>query len=548
VIGALVAAGAAGVATIGRGQTSTATAKTTIPLQAVPVVTRDLATYTSASGTLGYGAAVTILEGGATGSSSSASSASSSPAATGSTGSTGSNGATVGGAAPSASSSGSTAATSSSAATTGTTSSNTVTRLVAEGATVDRGGELYAIDNQPRVLFFGTTPAWRDLSALSTPAVDVFELEQNLVALGYDPDGAITIDETFDDATTLAVQRWQKDHGYDQTGVVSFGQVVFLDGSVRVGTHHAEVGTIARSGAAVTEVTVLSTVATAFAPAGGMVEAVRAAGTAVVAGTPLFSVDAHPIAALVGSTPIARTLELGVADGEDVRVLEQNLVAMGDDPQKAIVVNTTFDAATADAVNRFKAKLGTEQDGVLPLGAVVVLPEGLSIGTHRVESGAAVRRNAPVLDVVVSHRQVTTTIAVTDRGSMKPGDEVQLVFPDQSTKVGRVSSIGSVASKDARNANATPTVPVVITMPESDIDPNLVSTPVTVNIVKDKAAGVLAVPTGALVALKEGGFAVQVADAAGSHLVGVKPGLYADSYVQISGDGISADTKVMVPA
>ncbi len=355
----------------------------------------------------------------------------------------------------------------------GTTSSNTVTQLAAEGTTLNRGDQLYAVDNQPRVLFYGSTPEWRDLSQASPAGVDILQLNENLVALGYDPDHQIVVNDTFGDGTTAAVVRWQGDHGYEQNGIVKLGQMIYVAGPSRVGTHHAEPGSIARSGSAIVELTVIDTVQTVFAPAAGTLGDLPTAATPVTAGLVLFTID-----------------------------------------------GTATTAAFA----------GGETS--VPL----------------VAAGTAVVAGTPIINIVTSHRQVTTNVSVTDRAGLKVGDAVQVVFPDTSTKPGHISAIGSVASKDAKNVNATPTVPVTVTMDGNDFDPNLVSTPVTVEFVKQQSTGILAVPTGALISLKEGGFAVQVADGTTTKLVAVKPGLYADGWVEVSGNGIAEGTKVMVPS
>ena len=52
----------------------------------------------------------------------------------------------------------------------------------------------------------------------------------------------------------------------------------------------------------------------------------------------------------------------------------------------------------------------------------------------------------------------------------------------------------------------------------------------------------LAVPVTALIATKDGGYAVDT----GSHLVPVTPGLFAGGYVEVS--GVRAGTKVTVPS
>jgi hypothetical protein len=73
------------------------------------------------------------------------------------------------------------------------------------------------------------------------------------------------------------------------------------------------------------------------------------------------------------------------------------------------------------------------------------------------------------------------------------------------------------------------------------------SAAVTVNVVSAHVTQVLAVPINALVALAEGGYAVEVVDRAGRHLVGVHTGLFANSLVEVSGAGLAPGTRVEVP-
>ena len=110
----------------------------------------------------------------------------------------------------------------------------TITTLPQVGQVVKAGQTLYKVDGAPVVLFNGTVPAYRDLSESASDGYDVQELKQNLVALGFDPSHQITINQTFDSATTAAVDRWQAALGETQTGVVTLGQVVFLPGAQRI--------------------------------------------------------------------------------------------------------------------------------------------------------------------------------------------------------------------------------------------------------------------------------------------------------------------------
>src|SRR5262245_9863077 len=111
------------------------------------------------------------------------------------------------------------------------------------GATVDRGGVLYRIDNRAVRLLYGGTPAYRDLKLGVTDGPDVRELEQNLVDLHMDPSGQITVDDHFTGATDAAIRRWQSATGDVRTGVVAIGQVAFATQELRVGRIDAAVGT-----------------------------------------------------------------------------------------------------------------------------------------------------------------------------------------------------------------------------------------------------------------------------------------------------------------
>jgi peptidoglycan hydrolase-like protein with peptidoglycan-binding domain len=137
----------------------------------------------------------------------------------------------------------------------GQTQDGIVTRLPAVGAVVRRGQTLYEVDGHPVPLWYGTRPAWRAFQLGMTDGADVRQLEANLVALGYDPDRAITVDRHYSWATAAAVKRWQKATGRAQTGAVQLGQVVFLPGPIRVATVTATVGAPLPVGTAILTVT-----------------------------------------------------------------------------------------------------------------------------------------------------------------------------------------------------------------------------------------------------------------------------------------------------
>ena len=74
--------------------------------------------------------------------------------------------------------------------------------------------------------------------------------------------------------------------------------------------------------------------------------------------------------------------------------------------------------------------------------------------------------------------------------------------------------------------------------------------PVNVEITTESVEDVLAVPVDALLALAGGGYAVEVAEGGVHRLEAVTVGLFddAEGVVQVSGQGLSAGQRVVVPA
>ncbi|MEM7273889.1 MAG: peptidoglycan-binding protein [Actinomycetota bacterium] len=102
----------------------------------------------------------------------------------------------------------------------------TVTAVVEPGTPAVPGLRLFTIDDATTTVLTGAVPTWRTMTVDDVGA-DVAQLEAGLADLGYDPDGLMTVDATFTDATSAAVERWQADLGLPETGVVALGTIVF---------------------------------------------------------------------------------------------------------------------------------------------------------------------------------------------------------------------------------------------------------------------------------------------------------------------------------
>jgi hypothetical protein len=123
-----------------------------------------------------------------------------------------------------------------------------VTALPSVGREVGQGQILYQVGGAPVVLLYGTTPAYRSLSA-SASGADVAELNGDLVALGYATSAQIPAgSDRYTWWTREAVEKLQATMGVTKTGTLGLGQVVFEPAAVRVTTISATLGTEVQPG------------------------------------------------------------------------------------------------------------------------------------------------------------------------------------------------------------------------------------------------------------------------------------------------------------
>src|SRR5262249_27846234 len=128
---------------------------------------------------------------------------------------------------------------------------------------------------------------------------------------------------------------------------------------------------------------------------------------------------------------------------------------------------------------------------------------------------------------------------------------VTITLPNGRTTPGRVRAVGKVATAPAQGSNSAPTVEVDITPTDPGATGTLDQAPVQVQVITATVRNALVVPVNALLALAGGGYAVEVVAPDGvHHLVPVQLGLFDDTagLVQVTGSGLAAGQRVMVPA
>lgn len=268
----------------------------------------------------------------------------------------------------------------------------------------------------------------------------------------------------------------------------------------------------------------------------GIVTRLPAEGDVIERGKPLLWIDETPVVLFYGDVPAYRRLADGVEDGADVKQVEENLKALGYNPGR---VDETWTSSTTAAVERWEDALDVAEDGVVEVGDVVFRPGAVRVA-ERTDVGSPA--TGEVLKVTSATRVVTIDLAATKQTMAKAGDAVDVELPDGRTVAGRIASVGKVATTpQGEQQGQTPTVEVIVTLDDpGDYD----EAPVDVRLTRRSRENVLAVPVAALLALAEGGYAVEAGD---GRLVSVETGLFADGWVEVSGD-IAEGMDVVVPA
>jgi membrane fusion protein, multidrug efflux system len=289
---------------------------------------------------------------------------------------------------------------------------------------------------------------------------------------------------------------------------------------------------------------------TVAATSAGMVTALPAEGATVHRGGTLFRVDDEPVTLLLGGIPLYRPLADGVEDGADVRQLEQNLVALGHDPRD-MIVDAHFDSDTAAAVEELQEAKGVEQTGTVTGAQFLVLPAAIRVGAGKAAVGAAVHPGAPVYEASSTTRIVTVDVPAEEIAVVQEKAKVTVELPDGEQTPGTVTGIDGTACVVGSGSDAETVVAVTVRLDDQKAGARLNQAPVDVRFVRQERKAVLTLPTTALVALAEGGYAVRVPDpggADGARLVAVRTGLYADGRVEVSGAAVTEGMSVLVPS
>ncbi len=358
--------------------------------------------------------------------------------------------------------------------------------------------EAFRIDEVPVVVLPGDFPAWRDLDE-GYVGTDVEQFESALNLLGYGA-GALTVDDYFSEFTDSVAREWQEDVGLPVDGRFDLEDAF-------------------------------------FAPAEAVVaEVLVAVGDAVSKGTPVIVVRTQRVA-----TSPSTAGSGAPSSAADVLQLQQALVRLG----YTVPTDGIVGEETTAAIKAWQADIGAEADGVVDLGEVIFLPQPVRVTEASLTIGSPVNDGSAVLATSSSSSVVLVDLPADDQDLLEVGLEVIVEMPDGTEVPAIVTDISGIA---VRNAAGDVVFETTIQLVDATVGADLDQAPVDVLVVTDSRSQVLSVPVTALLALAEGGYAVEVEQPDGSvGLVAVEPGLYADGWLEVTTEGLAAGDLVVVP-
>ena len=271
---------------------------------------------------------------------------------------------------------------------------------------------------------------------------------------------------------------------------------------------------------------------------------------------------------MYGDVVAWRDFKPGIEPGTDIQQLKQNLMLLGYATDNQLLTGDHWDNETTTAVKKYQKSTGVPITGEIDFGGIIFSPGTVLVDSitsapaisDNINVGTSLMTLTPIesIDVDVethgkptinktSLQVVKTTIEVSDQDLIFIGSPVEIELPDDRTVRGTVTDIGSVAVVPQGNQAGDPYFEVTIVIDGNNQLHQWTGAPVIVSVTKAIAESVLSTPVVSLLALSEGGYALEIVEMASTRLVPIELGVYADGWVEITGPGLKAGDEVVIP-
>ncbi len=268
----------------------------------------------------------------------------------------------------------------------------------------------------------------------------------------------------------------------------------------------------------------------------GVVTSNRGSGDVVDFGDVLIRVGNDPVFLIEGDTPMYRELsyQSDRLEGADVKQFQEFLIDAGYDYYGSLTADGTFGWITREAVEDWQEDLGVSETGKVAVTDIVFSPTPL-----RIDKVPRKGTTFDGLEVSKADPVVTVEVDEDERDKLPEDGKVKVELSDGTVKPGRIIAQERKIKEDGSVVWKT-TIDVKGKMGSDES-----SVLVTVTVVE--ASDVLIVPIPALLAVAEGGFAVEVVDGSDTRLVPVEVTEVLDTQAAITGE-IQPGDEVVVPS
>ena len=334
----------------------------------------------------------------------------------------------------------------------------------------------------------------------------------------------------------------------------------------------------------------------------GVITWLPVAGTTITRGQRVYAVNDQPVPLFYGKIPLFRDLDTEGTVGRDVRMVLNNLRALGYEvgrqpspgtvvtqsvpssadsagaspssaattdlpapgattaapagapspaptqtrPPTRVVRRTVHDgeavltAALIKAIKAWQRHLELPASGELTVGSVLVLPAAVRVSALSAQVGAPA--TGELLSTTPISKVITVLADQSEAATVDNGDHATVALSDGTTTPAEVTSVGTALQTQDGGDPSSPKLTITLVLNQPSKLKQVDSADLQVSFRAQTHKQVLTVPISALLALQEGGYALQTPAGA---LIAVKTGIFADGQVEVSGTGINEGMTVV---
>ena len=442
-----------------------------------------------------------------------------------------------------------------------------VTFLPKEGSVVNFGEVLFIIDNKPVILLQGSTPFYRTLDLNSDPGVDIQQVEEALVYLGY-ADSTFVPDEVFDEQTSKMLNTLYIDYGIDTKSEITPTEQVLIN--QKQDEIELLENTVSDGGTTLSEVNNKKKLLddakenatkenAAWQAAENEIERIQNLIDELTYESMSEDTRAGRKAQYeedIKTQERIQSREAGKESGVDAteQLAIDNAQKAYDDTLESYNEGVDRDAELAKAREELnELQLSSISETFSPTNAFASKTPIIA-GSIINDLGSAVALNSPLYNISSVGIEVVFQVDATDQETVTLGKNVEIELPTDE----RVPTVITFIDQVVTQTQAGDFIEVVLEVLNPEEVEAYDQAPVKVFLTTEVSENVLYVPVNALLALAEGGYALEVYEgvAEGSTFEGesgvdttyvaVEIGVFTDGFVEVIGN-IQEGQLVVVP-